>query len=169
MSLEQPRDRRRIVLSRSHRVNFVNLGPSFEPPFEQVTSVSVVPFMSDGRLVVALLDRGPDLPGGHVREDERTLEETARREAFEEASITLADLVVAEVIQSDYFGSSPAELTYLVTLTGLVDELLAFRPSLESHGRLLLRVDDFLERYQAGDRDQMHLLVEAARTVLATR
>jgi 8-oxo-dGTP diphosphatase len=169
VSVEEPRDRRRTVLREGQAVRFVHLGSGFVPPFEQVTSVCVVPFTADGKIVAALLDRGPDLPGGHVQEHERTPEETARREALEDAGITLGDLVVAQVVQSDYYGSAPDELTYLIAMTGFVVELRPFSGSLESRGRALLGVEDFLAQYRAGDRDQMRRLVLAARRALDRR
>jgi 8-oxo-dGTP diphosphatase len=169
VSVEQPRDRRRTVLREGQAVRFVQLGPGFVPPFERVTSVCVVPFTADGKIVAALLDRGPDLPGGHVQEHERSPEETARREALEEAGIILGDLVVAEVIQSDFYGTAPDDLTYLIALTGLVAEFRTFYPSAESRGRAILDVDDFLAQYQAGDREQMRQTVLAARRALEGR
>jgi hypothetical protein len=56
MSDQEPRDRRRTVLREGQIVQFVHLPTSFAAPFERVTSVSVVPFAEDGRIVVALLD-----------------------------------------------------------------------------------------------------------------
>ncbi|ACY98950.1 hypothetical protein Tcur_3412 [Thermomonospora curvata DSM 43183] len=62
-------------------------------------------------MVVADLERGLDLPGGHTRLHERSGEETARREAWEETRI-IDDLVSIEVIESDYLGAD--DLTYMV-------------------------------------------------------
>ncbi len=59
-------DRRRMEVAVGQKVTFVSLRAAFSPPFEQVTSVSVVPVTSDGRLVATVLDRGVDVPGGHV-------------------------------------------------------------------------------------------------------
>jgi len=59
-------DRRRTDVAAGQVVNFVLRGRGFMPPFDAVTSVSVVPFTEDGRIVSVMLDRGIDLPGGHV-------------------------------------------------------------------------------------------------------
>src|ERR1043166_6581527 len=98
------KDRRRPAIRPGQQVNFVLLEPHLIPPFDTITSVAVVPFTPDGRIVAALLDRGVDLPGGHVQETERTIEETARREVMEEVGITLKDLFAVNIIQSDYYG-----------------------------------------------------------------
>jgi len=114
-------DRRRTDVAAGRVVNFTPRENGFMPPFDAVTSVSVVPFTDDGRLVAVLLDRGIDLPGGHVQEGERTVEEVARREAYEEARIALRNVHVTTVIQSDYYGSAPKELTYMVQAAAFVD------------------------------------------------
>ena len=144
--------------------NIVPLGATFHPPFDKVTSVAVVPFTDEGLIVAALLQRGVDLPGGHVQEGERTIEEVARREALEEAGITLREVHAAEVLQSDYYG--PDDLTYMVLTTAFVDEYRPFAPNEESQGRLTLSVEEFLERFTAGDVEGMRHLIAAAHTVL---
>src|SRR5438067_10525337 len=157
-------DRRRTVVVRGQMSNIVPLGATFRPPFDKVTSVGVVPFTDDGLIVAALLQRGVDLPGGHVQEGERTIEEVARREALEEAGITLREVHVAEVLQSDYYG--PDDLTYMVLTTAFVDEYRLFAPTEESQGRFTLSVEEFLGRYTAGDVEGMRHLVGAAHETL---
>ncbi len=159
-------DRRRTDVAAGRVVNFTPRENGFMPPFDAVTSVSVVPFTDDGRLVAVLLDRGIDLPGGHVQEGERTVEEVARREAYEEARIALRNVHVTTVIQSDYYGSAPKELTYMVQAAAFVDRLHPFMPTVESSGRIVVGVDEFLERYTAGDKGLMRHIIDAAREAL---
>ena len=158
------KDRRRTVVVRGQMGNIVPPGAAFRPPFDKVTSVGVVPFIDDGLIVAALLQRGVDLPGGHVQEGERTIEEVARREVLEEAGITLREVHVAEVLQSDYY--CPDDLTYMVLTTAFVDEYRPFARNEESQGRITLSVEDFLARYTAGDVEGMRRLIAAAHTVL---
>src|SRR5665811_906361 len=110
-----------------------------------VTSASVVPFLADGRLVAAILDRGVDLPGGHVAVTDESFEATVRREALEEAGVRLGRLVLASVIESDYFG--PSHLTYMLSYVGEVVELGTVSTEHESMGRRVLSVDEFLDGY----------------------
>ena len=149
-------------------VTFVQLDPEFVPPFERVTSVSVVPFTDDGRIVAALLRRGVDLPGGHVQEGETSAEQVARREALEEAGIGLRDIRIALVTQSDYYGSAPEDLTYMVMVAARVDAYHEFVPDEESSGRVMLDAEEFLRRYTAGDTAAMRRIIAAARRVLDT-
>lgn len=116
-------------------------------------------------MVVADLERGLDLPGGHTRLHERSGEETARREAWEETRI-IDDLVSIEVIESDYLGAD--DLTYMVIYTARVRRLAPWTPGDdESRGRLLLRPEEFLARYTAGDRSLMTHLVTTAQAHIA--
>ncbi len=162
----RPRDRQRTDVADERVVTFVQLGPDFVPPFEQVTSVSVVPFTADSRIVAALLERGVDLPGGHVQEGETSVEQVARREALEEAGIGLRDIRVALVIQSDYYGNAPEDLTYMVMVAARVDAYHEFAPNEESSGRVVLDGEEFLRRYTAGDTQAMRRIIAAARTAL---
>jgi len=162
-------DRRRTDVAVGRVVNFAPREKGFMPAFDAVTSVSIVPFTADGRIVAVQLSRGIDLPGGHVQEGERTVEEVARREAYEEARIALRDIRAATVIQSDYYGSAPADLTYMVQVAAFVDKLHPFTPTDESSGRAVIRVDEFLDRYIAVDVDKrlMRHIIDAAREVLS--
>ena len=60
----------------------------------------------------------------------------------------------------------PDDLTYMVLTTAFVDEYRPFAPTEESQGRITLSVEEFLERYIAGDVEGMRHLIAAARTVL---
>ncbi len=77
-----------VAFVKSKQVTFKHLGQDHTPPFESMTSVSVVPFLKNGDIVaVRLRHRGLDIPGGHVEPDEKNPIETMNREALEEACI----------------------------------------------------------------------------------
>lgn len=142
---------------------FVAVDPKkFTPPFDRITSVGIVPFLSDGRIVATLLERGIDIPGGHVQENEHDIETTARREALEEAGIDIADLRMIYILQSDAYGSAPHELTYIVILAARVTQLHPFTPQHEALGREIVTVEEFLARYKAGDKMMARAIMEAA-------
>ncbi|CAO5163919.1 NUDIX domain-containing protein [Frankia sp. AiPs1] len=142
------------------------LGPAADPPFDRVTSVAVVAVTDGDQLVVAELDRGLDIPGGHVQQGETSLAQTVRREAWEEIRARLGDLHPVEVIESDYFG--PDDLSYMVILTARVRELGAWAATHESHGRQVLGPQEFLARYRGDDPALMRHLVTSALAVLPT-
>lgn len=163
MSVERT-DRRPLSCTHSQPVTLTRLGASAQPPFEAVTSAAVVAVTQDDMLVVADLARGLDIPGGHVQRHEKSIEETVRREAWEEARITLANLKPVEVIESDYFGAD--DLTYLVIFAARVMRLAPWEEKHESAGRMVLAPFEFLERYRAGDPELMQYLVNSALVVL---
>jgi 8-oxo-dGTP diphosphatase len=159
-------DRRRTDSIPGKRTNFAFLDPlTINPPLEKVTSVAVVPFDEHDNMVAALLKRGIDLPGGHMKEEEKTFEETARRESGEEAFITLGPLHIACVIQSDFYGSDDDDLTYMIVMTGGVHSLDRIVPNEESSGRVFLSPSNFVEGYSVGDKNLMKEIVKRAAAV----
>ncbi|BAY13914.1 NUDIX hydrolase [Calothrix sp. NIES-2098] len=159
-------DRQKTIIQAGQKVNFVDLGNSFLPAFEKVTSVLVVPFTQDGSMVCALLERGLDLPGGHVQIDELTCEQTARREVMEEVGVSLGELKLVKVLQSDYYGSEPEQLTYIVVMTGFVEDILSDNYIHESLGRSIINIEEFISQYQAGNKEDMRSIVLDAKRLL---
>lgn len=138
--------------------NFRYLPPDTTFPPEKVTSVCAVPFMEDGQIVVVKLDRWWDIAGGHVQEWEVDFIETAKREAIEEGYMTIKDVSLALVIESDYFWSSPEELTYMLCYSAGVDRLLPFEVNNESFGRKITSIDEFIRDYE-GNRELIEQMI----------
>ena len=159
-------DKKRTQMVKGREVNFVFLPPDEEIPFDRVTSVAVIPFQKNGFMVGVLLERGIDIPGGHVQEGESSIEQVARREAREEACLELGDIHVVAYIQSDYHGSAPDELTYMVITTAFVTEMKPFVANEESGSREVLEADDFLARYKSFDVQAMAGFVADAKRIL---
>ncbi|MDT3438369.1 NUDIX domain-containing protein [Pseudofrankia sp. BMG5.37] len=160
-------DRRPTVRSRPGRgpTRLTCLGREARPAFEAVTSASVVAVDDDGRLVLAELARGLDLPGGHVQWRDTSPEETARREALEEIRAELGELTLVEVIESDYFG--PDDLTYMIIYVARVHRLLPWTGGHESAGRVLLPPAGFLAGYRGTRPGLMRHLVTSALAALS--
>jgi 8-oxo-dGTP diphosphatase len=150
-------DKRRTP--KGHKANFRLRESGFVPPFEQVTSVSVIPFTEDGNMVATDDKRGKDLPGGHVAEGENSPADTAHRESLEEAGITLRDLRFLRAIESDLYGSEPGELTYMVIMTAIVDAIVA--EPLEGT-RHLMTVEEFKAEHKSLRLAMMHELIDEA-------
>jgi len=162
-------DRRPTLRGRPGRgpTRLTCVGPAARPAFDAVTSASVVAVTDDGRLLLADLARGLDLPGGHVKWRDASCEQTARRETWEEVRAELGDLTLAEVIESDYFGED--DLTYMVVYAARVRQLAPWTDGHESAGRVLLPPAEFLDRYQGRRPALMRHLVAAALAALPAR
>jgi 8-oxo-dGTP diphosphatase len=62
------------------------------PEFKKITSVAIIAFNEKYEMaVVDLVERGWDLPGGHIEKNEKTLSETVKREFKEEICGDLYD------------------------------------------------------------------------------
>jgi 8-oxo-dGTP diphosphatase len=143
------------------------LGPRDLPAVDAVTSAAVVAVTDEGTLLLADLARGLDLPGGHAQRRDASPEHTVRRETWEEVRAELADLILVEVVESDYFG--PDDLTYMLIYTARVLRLHPWTGGHESAGRVTLPPADFLARYQGSQPDLMRHFVTAALRVLPPR
>jgi 8-oxo-dGTP diphosphatase len=137
---------------------FTHLGPDDIPDFNDVTSVSVIPFNQDGNIVaVRLRHRGIDFPGGHVEPGESSPREAMNREVMEEACMTIRRPVLIEVIKSDHFATP----TYMLLYAAIVDELRPFVPSAEASERITLGRNEFIEQYEAGNKSLMSAAIGA--------
>lgn len=78
-----------------------------------------------------------------------------------------------KVIQSDYYGSQPEQLTYLVVMTAFVEDIIPndvydglYLRIHESMGRSIINIDEFISQYQAGDKNDMRRIVLDAKSLL---
>ena len=149
-------------------VTFTSIGVINLPPFSKVTSVCVIPFTKEGKIVaVRLKNRGLDLPGGHVEKYEKTPEETLHREVMEEAYITIKKPVLVEIIESDYFGPNPHEASYMLIYAAFVNEILDYRSTDEmSYERVITDKSSFIDEYNAGDKKMMGDAINRAETIM---
>lgn len=151
----EDRDRLRGDYADLSSVNFTPMPAGFIPPFSAVSSIGVVVIERGDRLVVVKLERGWDIPGGHVKERDESMEATAKREVLEEACCTIEMPRVLQVTRSDLFGDAAETWTYIVVMVARLSAMLPFRKAAESTGRRIMGVDEFLEKYTAGPVDRM--------------
>jgi glycosyltransferase involved in cell wall biosynthesis/8-oxo-dGTP pyrophosphatase MutT (NUDIX family) len=145
-------------------------------PFNRksVTAVTVVAFNEEGKVLVVWEDgKSPSLPGGHVEPLDRTFEETARRELWEEARVEVAgSLPVADVVSSTWC-KPPLQHgrgTYLLLMAGKVTAVHPFRPNEETLSRAFVSVSEFVENlYTGGNKEEMRKSLLLARAALNLR
>lgn len=148
-------------------VNFCLLRDVYTiPNLEKITSVAVVPLIRSDEMVAILLERGLDIPGGHVEATDDRVVGTVKREAYEEARISLANpLYLIGIISSDYMGNTPEQTTYMLITVGRVDRLDDFVAEFESTGREIVATSEFLERYTAGSHAMMEEFINRSRSL----
>lgn len=133
------------------------------PPLSAITSVAVVPFAERGVIVATVLDRGLDIPGGHVEATDEDATAVALRECIEETAATLeTPLTLIGLIESD-FGETP---TYMVITAAKVRELHPFKKLHEAHARELVSTAEFLARYDAGSKEMMTEIIRRAERAI---
>jgi 8-oxo-dGTP pyrophosphatase MutT (NUDIX family) len=135
------------------------LDPALLPYVGRIYAVSVVPLTSDGRVVMVRLGRGVEIPGGEVEAGDADLEETARREALEEACVVLGSLRLIQLVRHDRCGMEPR---YVVIYAGEVTKMGPFVKDNESLGRLLVSRREYVTVFGAGSiTDRNRLMVQA--------
>lgn len=136
------------------------------PKLDQVTSVAVIPFIQQDTIITTVLRRGLDIPGGHVEASDNGVADTARREAYEEARISLADpLYLIGIISSDYMGTTPELTTYMLITVARVETVDDFISEFESTGREMITTTKFLEQYVAGSHTMMSEVIQRAKSL----
>lgn len=132
--------------------------------FSSITSVSVIAFNKEEKILSVMLEhRGVDIPGGHVEAYETNIYETIKREAMEEACVSLKGIQPIALIKSDY--NSEKE-TYMVIMAGRVDEEYPFKAEYESTQRFYLNVENFLKDYKSFDLEAMKNLINKALDII---
>lgn len=136
------------------------------PNPEKVTSIAVIALIQNDEMVATVLKRGLDIPGGHVEATDDGVVGTVKREAYEEARISLADpLYLIGIISSDYMGDAPEQITYMLITVGQVDRLDDFVAEFEATSREIVTTGEFLERYTAGSHEMMEEIIHRARSL----
>ncbi|MCB1591284.1 MAG: NUDIX domain-containing protein [Alphaproteobacteria bacterium] len=140
-------------------------------PDGQITATLLVPFMPDGRiLVIEHSQRGFDIPGGHKDITDKTSYETARRELLEETGALVGQITPCLIMETEPHTSSkaqdPSEPSYMVVMTGVVQNLGRFNPSGEVIGRHLLTPEVFLESYGGEYQGDMAFIVRTAKQTI---
>ncbi|HEY8992879.1 MAG TPA: NUDIX domain-containing protein [Candidatus Microsaccharimonas sp.] len=139
------------------------LGIDFLPDIQETLTSHCVPLTVDGKIVaVNIINRGIDIPGGHI-DDNETAIEAMQREAHEEARISIENPVLIDVWRltsaNNQLGLS--QKPYLLLYTANVVSMEDFVPNHEADERLILEPEDFIAKY-FGDKQQARVMVERA-------
>lgn len=132
-------------------------------PEDRITAVLLVPFMPDGSIVaVQHATRGIDIPGGRKELTDKSNYDTARREFYEETGMKIGQMIPCLLMESSGYGGNDTEPTYMIVMTGVVQETGRFSPSQEVVARHFLSPDVFLETYGGQYASDMKFIVNTA-------
>lgn len=148
----------------------------FEPtyPFviEKVTGVRIIAFDDEGKILAVRkrkkFDRTRKLNiiSGVHEGDDKNYEETIRREAREEANVTLGRLFLAAVIEHKLKGASSQTATYHLVMTAHIKDFIPYTEYQEPNERFFLTREEFLKRYNAGRPEDMAKLIDMAEFMI---
>lgn len=144
-----------------------SLGTDFIPPLSQTITAHCVPVTDDGYIVaVDVVNRGIDIPGGHIEAGE-TAEDAMYRETHEETFVTVKEPILIDVweLSSDNERIGLVTKPYLLLYAAKVQTIESFVPNSEVNKRLILTQQEFVARY-FGDKNQAKLLVAQATAAL---
>lgn len=129
------------------KCNFKYYSPDFEFSENKVTSVWILVFQEDWKLICIELDRWIDIPGWHLKENEIPIK-ALKRECFEEAFIEIKNEKLVKVVESDYFWTEKEDLTYMLFYVWELDKKHDFIKNEESFARYELTWKEFLNLYK---------------------
>ncbi len=153
-----------------HTIVARSVGPSIMPSISKLVTAHVIPFDSDSNVVaVNITNRGWDIPGGHIDEGELSPLTTLRREADEEAQITVATPILIDIL--DLKSETLSYLTakpYMVLYAARIDTIREFTPNDEVSARQTMEPDRFIENY-FGYKPYAAQMMKAAMNALSIR
>ena len=135
-------------------IEATSLGTAFMPSTKMIISSHCIPFTKDGKIIaVNIIGRGIDIPGGHI-DDNETAIEAMQREVREEAQITIANPVLADVwrLTSTNTELGLSQKPYLLVYATDVQAINEFIPNNETDKRFTLEPEAFIDSYFGGAR-----------------
>ena len=143
----------------------------FEPmhPFDilRAKRIKIIAFDDEGKILAIRKQKKIDIISGSTGCDDRNYKDAARREAREEANVTLGRLHLAAVIESKPKDNPSAEANFILVMTARVKSTIPYSEYQEPNKRYFLTKEKLLKRYSAGKPDDLVKLIEMADFVLS--
>lgn len=148
------------------KVELVDKGDRFVPPFDRVKNVMIVPFTQEDKLVCGIQNGRIVLPGRRTQIYDQDCFDTLRHELREGVGIVTGELKLLKVLESNYYGSQPEQLTYIVVFAALAKKFLYATTDSVTRRQLARKVvslDTFFREHKSSNRKLIEELVFAGR------
>ncbi len=134
--------------------------PLFTFAWDRAEGVNLILFSEDGNKILAVKKgKDFDILHGCPDWDDDSLEDTARREAKEQANAMLDAVTIAAVISTP--GVLLSEVSYELVMTAYVKNKEPHAAWQETEHEFIDK-ETFLKRYRSGDREEMKTLIGMA-------
>lgn len=143
-----------ISMSDQYTIHFLENNEEL-PRRETISAVFLIAFHK-GKVLSIQNERGWDIPGGHLEENENPVV-GLRREVLEEAG------VLVKVAKPYAVLSSPPSPKVMLFFVSDSIELVQFVPTEDALDRALLNPDELIGRYY-GDKELLRTLIEGGQT-----
>lgn len=137
---------------------------------ERVFAIKVIAFDKFGRILGVKKGRSFDIINGCPEWDDDSLEDAARREAYEQAGAGLEQVTVTAVIEHDPDENKEVEESgpfYTLVVTGQIKGLEEWPPE-QAIKRGFFKKEIFLKRYRFGNPDDLRVLIEMAEVYVGS-
>lgn len=146
-------------MTNKHPIHIIH-EPLFTFAWEKAEKVSLILFNEDGSEILAIKKgKDFDILRGFREWDDDSLEDTARREAKDQASSTLDAVTIAAVLSTP--GELLSEVSYEIVMTAFIRSHGPRRAWQEKESTFVDK-ETFLKRYRSGDREEMEVLIGMA-------
>lgn len=128
--------------------------------------LKLIAFDGENRILAIRDKNRVDIVNGSLTWEDDTLEDAARREAREEGNVTLGQVALAAVIESNPKGAPPKHITYTLVMAARIKSVDPYQPWHGTHKRVFLTKENLLKRFSAGKAKDLSKLLDMAEFVL---
>lgn len=153
-------------IRRNKNTQLVDKGNKFVPPLEQIKNVVVVPFIAEDKLVCGFKNAQITLPSRCTQIYDLDCFDTVQRELRESVGIITGELKLLKVLASDYYGTKPEQLAYIVVFATIAEKFLYSTSNLGMHcrlGRKVVSLETFFREHKSNHQQLVEEIVITGR------
>lgn len=144
----------------------VDKGNKFVPPLEQIKNVMIVPFIAEDKLVCGFKNGRITLPSRRTQMYDLDCFDTVQRELREGVGIVTSELKLLKVLASNYYGTKPEQLAYIIVFATVAEKFLYSTTNLGMHcrlGRKVVCLETFFREHKSSHRQLVEEIVITGR------
>jgi len=148
-----------MTMTNKHTARII-YNQAFPYAWERAKRVALILFNEDENILAIKKGQDFDILRGFRDWDDDTLEDTARREAKDQASATLDNVTICAILSTS--GALLSEVTCELVMTAFVKSQ-GPRSAWQETESTFIDTETFLSRYVASDREEIEVLISLAK------